>query len=823
MRTLNSARDFLSKAFAGLLVCALATALVFYPANKFLLVPALGAYAAYLWKQPHGWLLVVPALLPVLDFAPWTGWFYLDEFDLLLLATAAMGYWRAWPPGPRARTPRFVLALLALLACSLAVGTWYGLMPLPPLDANAFANYSSRFNALRVAKGFAWAFLLLPLLHRSAGADLSNLQRYFVPGMLLGLAAACLAVVWERWMFPGLSNFASDYRPTATFSAMHTGGAALDAYLAISFPFLAAWLIHGGSRRQLALGLPLLLLACYAGLTTFSRDMYLAYATSAALIATLALVRAARGGKLDRRLLLGTVALLALATLVLSQVFSTSGYRGLAAALVLLLAAVFLAAQQQRLTRDSAWAAPLALLLFGAAMFALGGVQTTGGGVGKATYFGFAVAAAVFAAAAAQLCVGRLHQRAVGMTIATAAFCVLAAGTVLIALHWGGSAAIGDAVLAVVLAGALIVLNRVLERPLWQPTRNTFTFTAFFAIVFATVIPLSGSYYMGSRFASAGDDMAVRLNHWSEAFHMMDDNWHASAFGMGLGRYPDTYYWKNDHGETPGSISYETEGNNMFLRLVSATYSIGYGEALRSLQAVELKTGARYELALDVRRSQPKAELNLAICERWLLYPQNCIAPRLKLAPADGKWHHYTLPIEAGAIGAGTLARTRTMLEMSANAVGPSTVLEIDNLSLRESNTDAELLRNGSFSYGKDYWFFSSDRNHMPWHAKNVVVSTFFELGWLGSIVLALLLLYAAGDLAARALHGEAIAAVYLAALAGMLVVGIFDSLTDVPRLTVVLFLVLLAATLREAKPLQRRRKQFTAPAQQAQADDLMA
>lgn len=814
-------RLVVARLFAGALAAALVLVVMIYPANRPLLALALLAYCAVLWARPAAWLLLLPALLPLLDFAPWTGWFYLDEFDLLLLATTAIGYWRAPPPGPHARPPRFVVALLALLAISLAIGLWRGLTPLPPLDANAFANYSSRFNALRVAKGFAWAFVLLPLLRRSAGADLSRLRRYFVPGMLLGLAGACVAVTWERWMFPGLLNFSSDYRPTATFSAMHTGGAALDAYLAVSFPFLAAWVMPGAPRRQLGLGLPLLLLACYAGLATFSRDMYLAYGVSFALIGSVALIRSARGGQLHRATVLATLAMLAASSFVLLRVFSTSGYRGLAAALLLLLAALFLAAAEHRPTRAAAWAAPLALLLFGLAIFAFGSVHSNGDGVGKVPYFGFALATAVFAAGAAQLCFGRRHRHAIGMTMATAAFCAMAAGTVLIAWRWGGGDALGDAALAVMLAGALIAVNRMRALTFWRPTQHTFTFSAFCAIVFATVIPMAGSYYAGARFATTGDDIAARLDHWGEALQMMDDNWQTSAFGMGLGRYPETYYWKNRAGEMPGSVNYKAEGNNLFLQLVSGSHPRGYADSLRSLQTVVLQPGARYELSLDVRSTAPQARLDIAICERWLLYRQNCVGPRLRLGPADGKWHHYSVPLATGALGAGTLLRTRTMLELSANAVGPSTVLDVDNLSLRESATGADLLRNGSFSSGQDDWFFSSDHNHMPWHAKNFVVNAFFELGWLGTIVLALLLLYAAGDLAARALHGEAMAAVYLAALAGMMVVGIFDSLTDVPRLTVVLMLVLLASSLREAKRPTRRRP--AAPVGQTQVDDLMA
>jgi hypothetical protein len=35
---------------------------------------------------------------------------------------------------------------------------------------------------------------------------------------------------------PGLTNFASDYRTSALFWEMHVGGAALDAWLMLSFP-----------------------------------------------------------------------------------------------------------------------------------------------------------------------------------------------------------------------------------------------------------------------------------------------------------------------------------------------------------------------------------------------------------------------------------------------------------------------------------------------------------------------------------------------------------------------------------------------------------
>ena len=52
-----------------------------------------------LWL-PGIWLFAVPACLPFLNFSPWTGWLIFDEFDLLLLAVLAAGYFRL------ARMPR---------------------------------------------------------------------------------------------------------------------------------------------------------------------------------------------------------------------------------------------------------------------------------------------------------------------------------------------------------------------------------------------------------------------------------------------------------------------------------------------------------------------------------------------------------------------------------------------------------------------------------------------------------------------------------------------------------------------------------------------
>jgi hypothetical protein len=92
-----------------------------------------GSYLLLLHRYPRAWLLVVPALLPLLCLAPWSGRLFFDEFDALVLTTLAgillVGQ-RApvrvgWPP-------LRVLLLLSLFLLLFIFGVLRGLWP-PPI------------------------------------------------------------------------------------------------------------------------------------------------------------------------------------------------------------------------------------------------------------------------------------------------------------------------------------------------------------------------------------------------------------------------------------------------------------------------------------------------------------------------------------------------------------------------------------------------------------------------------------------------------------------------------------------------------------------
>jgi hypothetical protein len=631
----------------------LALSLAVYPLAGNWLALVLAAYALLLWWRPDCWLLALPALLPVLDLAPHTGWFFLEEIDLLLMLTMAIIFWR-WPSAPRElpQWPLLCRIALALLAVAVAIGLWRGLQPLTAIDANTFNNDLSPANALRIAKGWCWALVLLAPLRHAAGAQLQGLRHYLLPGMLLGLLLVTLCALRERLQFPGLLNFSSDYRISAPFSAMHTGGAALDGYLALATPLLAIWLLDRQSLPRNIAAITVLPLALYAGLATFSRGLYLGLAIAFIIVSAGALKRGPLAFAIGAGLLI-----------VLDAVFRLGGYRAYGVLLLMLC-----------------------------------------------------------------LLVMALNRR--------------------------------HAVMA--LAGVMVL---------------------------SAAVPIYHGYYVHQRFSTIASDWSGRVRHWRLALGMMDEGAVTAWFGMGLGTFPAMYYWRNPLREVPPAYQFVDQDGNRHLRLAAGEYAAGYGELLRMLQTVEVEPQRQYLLGVDVRNAGKPGFLQINLCQRQLLYPQTCVVTPLRQIPARPQWQRYTFVVNSGLLGSDGLP---VKLEIAAE--GQQTVLDIDNLSLRTAPDGRELLRNGSFSDANNYWFFSSDRNHLPWHVKNLGLNLYIEMGWSGVLGYALLLLSTCAALLARR-DGA-----WLAALLAFQIVGCFDSLIDVPRITLLSTLLLCAAALQARK-----------------------
>jgi hypothetical protein len=284
---LSPARAPAQRALAGLIACAGVVWGTHQAAiHPLLPVAALCAWGLWLgvaWRWPHSWLFVLPAALPLASLAPWTGWVVRDEFDLLVLGALVAGYARlAWHGGPgsrgntRGNGGAGVLSVWLGAACwgVVTLGLWRAWQHAGQAPASAPSAYTEFGNSLRVAKGWIYALLAWPLLRQVLQQAPQAALRRLAQGVWAGVLVCSVGVLWERSAFPGLLNFAGDYRTVAMFWEMHVGGAAIDAYLALTTPFAVGAVVAArGPRRWLVAALVLQLWA-YVCLTTFARGVY---------------------------------------------------------------------------------------------------------------------------------------------------------------------------------------------------------------------------------------------------------------------------------------------------------------------------------------------------------------------------------------------------------------------------------------------------------------------------------------------------------------------------------------------------------------------
>lgn len=745
---------------------------------------------ALCWRR-DSWLIAVPGLLPVIDLAGWTGAIHLTESDALVLAALAVGgFAEAVRPSPRPHGGEWRFGVLqgtlaaALLLSYLMSTAWQPLLDVWR-DPALLAGYSTPLNGARLAKGYLWALLLLPLLAAAMRARPERTVRYASAGMVLGLVLAALGALWERLVFTGLSDFASDYRTTALFWEMNVGGATLDGWLALTVPF-ALWAVLRESRwERLAPLLGVLALAGYAAFTTFSRGLYLGVAlggaTTMLLMARAALRRdgmAVAPGKA-----VGWAAYLLLLGWVFVGVFQSGGYRGLAAMLGLA-AAVFAVGP---LVAVSSAAGLGAALMLGA-VGALGSLAAMWW-VPKGVYLAYAFAG---------LClVALLSARPTPRWLAFAQVCALAcvpwmaASAVLVSEFWSEGHGLLPGTIGALCVLAPLLWVRLKPATCWRPTPATWVRVMLALGAVAAVVVTFNSYYASKRFETVGEDFAGRMVHWTLASDLPQG---ASEFwlGIGVGEFAERYFWRVPDGMYPGSHRIEQEDSgNRYLLLSGPRHVLGFGELYRVSQRVTPQLEAPFVLALGVRAPEGEVTLHAEICRKHLLYTVECTGREMQVAGGDA-WQRVELAFDKEGLGWGGNWLPRLTVFSVANG-SRGRRLEVDDLALIDAH-GRSLLANGDFTAASDFWFFSSDRHHLPWHAKNLWLHYAVEQGLIGLLAFSALSLAALFRVTFGGAARHMLAPPLAGAMVGFFAVGAFDSLLDAPRLTLLASLMFFMA-----------------------------
>jgi hypothetical protein len=244
----------------------------------------------------------------------------------------------------------------------------------------------------------------------------------------------------------------------------------------------------------------------------------------------------------------------------------------------------------------------------------------------------------------------------------------------------------------------------------------------------------------------------------------------------------------------PGDYRVLSEGGNKFLRLTGGLHvNDGWAQVLRVTQRVPVPvTPLR---AASQVRTEKDVRLRFEICEKHLLYTEGCQAGEIVVKAAPGIWQPIDIALQGDGVSRGLWYAPRIIAFSVAVGTGGG-VADLDQLQLLGTDRQ-DMLINGSFSADMAHWFSSSDKHHLPWHTKNMFLHVLFEQGVIGVVLWSMLLVGALLHLSVGKAKTHPLAPVVTGSLVGFSMVGLFDSLLDVPRVAMLFyFLVLIGLTL---------------------------
>lgn len=751
-----------------------------FPATAFLF------YAAFVFYQPSAFLIVIPALLPIIGFAPWTGWITFEELDLLILATATGGYARLARDRKQASTQRVSLVFLflaILMSMSVLISMFRGFSDAGGLVFGWFQGYDGPMNSVRIGKSFFLALLLAPLISRLQHTAVTNASRQLAVGTAIGLGTASLAALWERLAFTDLLNFSSDYRTTALFWEMHVGGAALDGWLLLTVPFSIWALRNARSTWHVIISLGLVLLAAYASLTTFSRGVYLALIVALPLLALKSGVQRTLPHTQPEpptwgmfKWMITFILLYVLSALV----FPGSGYRGLLALTGLVAVSLSMNSVLRQSPRSQLLIGIVAGVMVGPLLIVLARY------IPKGPYLIY-VLLLVLAITLPYWSKAQANRRRTALC--TACYIALILSTVNVASHWGGTKGLlgmGGASSIIIF---IVIWGTLSTKPLWPNNIRWQGNVIAAACTFSAVVAVfSGGIYMEDRFSTSSKDFKARVSHWTQTLSLLQTPWDL-AFGKGLGRFPGNYYFAVPNAAFPGTYHLNHNHQNAWLSLVGSRFPMSFGDIFRISQRLDFEAHEPFEVRLKLRAISD-VSIHVEVCEKHLLYAGRCAIGRVAIKATNGEWRSVAFPLVGSLISAGSWHAPR-LTTFSLGVGNQSGQADIDDVEL-SSYGRSNVLLNGGFGDEMQHWFFSSDRNHMPWHAKNLLVNLVFDQGIVGLALFVLLTLAALWRLAVGKGHDHELSSYLVVAIVGFLVVGMFDSLIDVPRLAFFYYLLIL-------------------------------
>jgi hypothetical protein len=354
---------------------------------------------------------------------------------------------------------------------------------------------------------------------------------------------------------------------------------------------------------------------------------------------------------------------------------------------------------------------------------------------------------------------------------------VAAVGAVYVALATVARSAV---VAVAAAAGMFAVLRALLARGSEPEQRSS---VAVSWVIAAGVCTLVGTAMLLSgirdRMNTAGEDWPVRTAHWQRTLDIKPEGFVPWFFGSGPGSFPRLF------ADSAGSDRHLPSHSVNRAPDRGSLLQLDGGPGYYVEQVVPFARNERYLLSFSARSPNDGTLLIASLCAKWLIYSVACDAVEVR---PDKAWKRYVFSLDAGKLGSlGMLGSPAVKLSF-ADPISWSSV-HIDDVMLVD-RSGQDVLDNGGFDRSLDHWFFSSD-DHLAWHAKNLFLHLWFEYGALGLV--AMIWLTAASLMRTARDASAPRAAAVIAGVVGLLLLGMFDSLVDSPRVMLALLLTLAA------------------------------
>jgi len=308
------------------------------------------------------------------------------------------------------------------------------------------------------------------------------------------------------------------------------------------------------------------------------------------------------------------------------------------------------------------------------------------------------------------------------------------------------------------------------------------------ALVVESAVVLGSGVFMSDRLSHAGDDLVGRRAHWSAGLGLVStpSEW---LWGLGLGRLPAAYSEKAPRGEFSGRAVWTRDDQRRGQVLLSGPKTFGFLAPYFGLtQRVTLEPHGTYRVRIHEASATP-GTLQVSLCERHLLYSLGCQVQWVATGSdatgersldilLAGPAFEFRGPAGAGSEGVLSLSASQSeqpIQLMKVELFGPS---------------GRQVLQNADFSAHLQHWLPAAQAHFLPWHIDNLYLEVLIERGVLGLVLLVWTAVWVIFNLWPALSWRDAVAWVLFASLLGMSALGVVISVHEVPRVTLILWLL---------------------------------